>query len=190
MEINLPNILTVLRILLVPLIVICLQKLLFGHALVLFAIAGITDALDGILARALKQKTILGAYLDPIADKLLLVTSFVALAILNLLPVWLTVIVISRDVFILLGVILFAVSNTQLTVDPTIDSKLTTLTQLLTVLVTLAVQTFAISGIDTVVLYLHITTAAFTAISGFHYIYIGLNTMSKQEATAETADSE
>ena len=100
---NIPNLLTLLRIILVPVIVILLIQGLFLKALIVFVVAAFSDVLDGFLARILRQKTALGAYLDPIADKALLASSFVTLSILHVIPGWLAVIVISRDVIILLG---------------------------------------------------------------------------------------
>ena len=101
---NIPNFLSLLRIILVPVVVIFLIQGSYGKALFAFALAGLTDALDGALARLLNCQTVLGSYLDPIADKLLLTASFVTLSILGIIPSWLTVIVISRDFIILLGI--------------------------------------------------------------------------------------
>ncbi|MBT8352055.1 MAG: CDP-alcohol phosphatidyltransferase family protein, partial [Deltaproteobacteria bacterium] len=86
---NIPNILTLLRILLTPLFVIFLLKHLYSFALIVFTLAGISDGLDGFIARYLNQRTTLGAYLDPIADKLLVTAAYVSLAILNIIPPWL-----------------------------------------------------------------------------------------------------
>jgi cardiolipin synthase len=85
---NIPNFLTLLRIVLVPLLVILLINKAFLKALVLFTCLGLTDALDGFLARVLNQQTILGSYLDPIADKVLVTSCFLALAILKVFPLW------------------------------------------------------------------------------------------------------
>ncbi|MCD4787542.1 MAG: CDP-alcohol phosphatidyltransferase family protein, partial [Desulfobacterales bacterium] len=137
MTINIPNILTVIRILLTPLFVIFLLKNLFSFALLVFTIAAISDALDGLFARYFNQHTALGAYLDPIADKLLLTSAFVSLAILKIVPGWLTVIVISRDILILLGVVIFAMTNIDFEVKPSIASKCTTVAQLSTVFLAL-----------------------------------------------------
>ncbi len=93
-----------MRIFLVPVLVIFLIQGSFLNAFIVFIVAGITDALDGFLARILNQKTVLGAYLDPLADKALLISTFVTLSILGIIPAWLTVIVVSRDFVILLGV--------------------------------------------------------------------------------------
>ena len=94
---NIPNFLSLLRIILVPLLVIFLINKAFLKALILFTALGVTDALDGFLARILKQQTVLGSYLDPIADKILITSCFLALAILKVIPGWLAVIVISRS---------------------------------------------------------------------------------------------
>jgi cardiolipin synthase len=103
------NQLTLLRMLLIPAFVLLVVYGLFGWALVVFSIAGLTDALDGLIARAAGQKTSLGAWLDPAADKLLLVTTFIVLTLpgiglVNRIPIWLTVLIISRDVGIVLTV--------------------------------------------------------------------------------------
>src|SRR3989304_9367297 len=100
---NLPNLLTLTRVLLIPLFVIFIINKYFDWALLTFAIAGITDGLDGLIARLTHQRTELGAYLDPIADKLLLSAAFISLAIIDLLPSWLSIVVITRDVIILIG---------------------------------------------------------------------------------------
>jgi cardiolipin synthase (CMP-forming) len=109
------NQLTLLRMLLIPAFVLLVVYGRFGWALVVFLIAGATDAFDGLAARQAGQKTTLGAWLDPAADKLLLVTAFVVLTLPNLglvnrIPIWLTVIVISRDVGIVLTVALVSLA--------------------------------------------------------------------------------
>lgn len=106
---TLANQLTLLRMLLIPAFVLLVVYGMFGWALVVFLIAGLTDALDGLIARAADQKTDLGAWLDPAADKLLLVTTFIVLTLPNIglvnrIPIWLTVLIISRDVGIVLTV--------------------------------------------------------------------------------------
>lgn len=103
------NQLTLLRMLLIPAFVLLVVYGQFGWALIVFAVAGLTDALDGLIARAAGQKTDLGAWLDPAADKLLLVTTFIVLTLPNIglvnrIPIWLTVLIISRDIGIVLTV--------------------------------------------------------------------------------------
>lgn len=173
MTINIPNILTVIRILLTPLFVIFLLRNLFSFALLVFTIAAISDALDGLLARYFNQHTALGAYLDPIADKLLLTSAFVSLAILKIVPGWLTVIVISRDVLILIGVAIFAMTNINFEIKPSIVSKCTTVAQLSTVF--LALLNPKLPDFYIIQWSLCWLTAGLTIISGLHYIYIGLN---------------
>ena len=173
MTINIPNILTVIRILLTPLFVIFLLRNLFSFALLVFVIAAISDALDGLFARYFNQHTVLGAYLDPIADKLLLTSAFVSLAILKIVPGWLTVIVISRDILILLGVAIFAIINIDFEVKPSVASKCTTVAQLSTVFITLLQP--KLPDFYMIQMSLYWITAGLTIISGLHYIYMGLN---------------
>ena len=173
---NIPNALTLFRMLLVPFFVIFL---LYGHplyAFLTFALAGVTDALDGFIARVFHQKTILGAYLDPIADKLLIVTSYIMLAVIDLLPPWLSVLVISRDIVILLGIVVLFINNKSIEIKPTIIGKISTFTQIATVVVALAVA----QPIQIIHPFLEVSiflTAVFTVISGFQYTYIGVRQM-------------
>jgi cardiolipin synthase len=125
------NQVTLLRMLLIPAFVILVIYGHLGLALVVFVTAGITDALDGILARVSAQQTSLGAWLDPMADKLLLVSTFVVLSIpglglTNRLPIWLTVCIISRDVVIILTVIIVNLAVGRRTFHPTILGKIAT----------------------------------------------------------------
>jgi cardiolipin synthase len=168
---NLPNALTLIRILLIPLFVNLLISKSFLGALVTFLIAGITDALDGFLARIWHQKTDLGAYLDPIADKLLLASAFVTLAILRIVPSWLTVIVMSRDILIAVGFWVLAMTDHKPTVRPIYTSKITTVFQILTIIwALLSVLHWRLESLFPVLIGL---TAFFTILSGVHYIYIG-----------------
>jgi len=171
--INIPNILTIIRILITPLFVIFLIRKMFSLALLSFAVAGISDGLDGLLARYFDQRTTLGALLDPIADKLLLTTAFISLAVFRLLPPWLTVVVISRDVVIALGVAVFAITNTRFEIKPTLASKLTTVFQVATVC--LVLLNTIIPGVSALGTPFFWATAALTIFSGLHYLYIGLN---------------
>lgn len=170
---NIPNILTIIRILLTPFFVILLLKDSFGYALAVFAIAGISDALDGFIARYYNQRTILGAYLDPIADKILIAAAFIGLGVLKIIPGWLAVIVISRDVLIFIGIAVFTLTEKKYKVSPSIVSKCTTAAQITTIIVTLL--NVNVHGLITLREMLYWTTAALTIISGFHYIFIGMN---------------
>jgi cardiolipin synthase len=176
---NIPNLLTIVRILLTPFFVILLLKDMFGTALAVFAVAGVSDALDGFIARYYNQRTSLGAYLDPIADKILLSAAFIGLAVLKIIPGWLAVIVISRDVLIFIGIAIFTITEKKYKVSPSIVSKCTTTAQITTIIVTLL--NVNLSGLITLREILFWTTAALTTISGFHYIYIGMNILQNHE---------
>jgi len=168
---NLPNILSLVRVLLIPLFIIFIMKNLFNWALITFAIAGITDGLDGLIARITHQRTELGAYLDPIADKLLLSAAFITLAIIELVPNWLTVIVITRDVIILLGFFVLLLTNHRPTMQPTLVSKVTTGFQIATVLLALITGYYSLfQTLSTIAI---VGAAVFTILSGAHYIYVG-----------------
>jgi cardiolipin synthase len=171
--INIPNALTIVRVVLTPLFAICLIKRYVEGALVVFAVAAVTDGLDGLLARLLRQKTTVGAYLDPAADKLLLTTAFVTLAVQELVPSWVAVIVISRDVVILFGVVLLSIMQRQFEAKPRLSSKITTVAQLAAVsAVLVGLQIPSVVPIQWPLFWF---TAAITTVSGFHYIYLGLN---------------
>ena len=100
---NIPNSLTILRILLIPVYVGLLIYERFNGAMIVLLVAGVTDALDGTIARAANQRTRLGAFLDPLADKLPLTSGFVTLSAIHLIPSWVTILVVSRDAMLLLG---------------------------------------------------------------------------------------
>lgn len=172
---NIPNALTVLRILMVPVIVILLMQEAFFKALILLTISGITDGLDGFLARFLNQQTALGAYLDPIADKALLMSCFITLAVKHVIPGWLTVIVISRDCIILVGIFVLVTMSIPLEIKPSLISKATTVLQLATVFAVLLFRSINTPfGTDWIIYGLFGFTAVFTAVSGLDYIFRGL----------------
>lgn len=172
---NIPNFLTLMRIILVPLLVIFLINKLFLKALILFACLGLTDALDGFLARILNQQTVLGSYLDPIADKVLIMSCFLALAILKVIPGWLAVVVISRDVIILLGIAVLSILNVAFRVEPLFMSKITTILQIVAVFFALFFKAFPLLAIDNDwLLLLYGSTAVFTVLSGSQYVAKGV----------------
>jgi cardiolipin synthase (CMP-forming) len=169
---SVPNVLTILRILLTPLFLIVLLNHNYPLALLIFALAGISDALDGFIARYFNQRTLLGAYLDPVADKLLLVSAFVALAVLGVIPNWVTILVITRDVVIFLGIAIFTMTDKTYKISPSIVSKCTTTAQILLIILAL------FDPARTILPFLHApmlwTVAALTIVSGLHYIWIGM----------------
>ncbi|MGC8719632.1 MAG: tetraacyldisaccharide 4'-kinase [Thermodesulforhabdaceae bacterium] len=164
---TIPNILTIIRILLTPVFLLLLLNDHRVGALVVFFIAGLTDGLDGFIARAFKQKSVLGAFLDPVADKTLLVTSFVALSWLGLVPIWLTALVITRDLAIMTGASLLVIADVPFEVKPSIAGKLTTLFQLATVFATLSSPVFEIHRFAQWALFFF--TGFMTAVSGWQY---------------------
>ena len=176
---NIPNFLSLLRIILVPVFVIFLIQSEHDKALVTFTVAGLTDALDGTLARLLKCQTTLGAYLDPIADKLLLVTSFITLAIFGLIPGWLAVIVISRDFIIFLGIAILTLMSITYEIKPAMVSKITTALQVATIFLALLYKTFTHDFSYYWIVGLCWATAFFTVISGLVYIVRGVRILNK-----------
>ena len=183
--VNIPNLLTLLRILLVPVFVILLIQGQFLKAILVFVLAGLTDALDGFLARVLHQKTDLGLYLDPLADKALIVTSFVTLSVMGLIPPWLSVLVISRDFIILLGISVMTLMSIPFEIKPAVVSKVTTALQLLTVFVVLVLSYLQGPEQDGRVYFLFWLTGALTVISGLNYIMRGLRFVSQDAAQNE-----
>lgn len=172
---NIPNLLSLTRIILVPVFVIFLMQDKYYSALIIFIIAGLTDALDGTMARLLNAQTKLGSYLDPIADKLLLTTSFVTLAILGIIPSWLTVIVISRDFMILLGIAILTLMSITFEIKPALVGKVTTTLQIGTVFLVLLYKAFTNNLNYNFVLNLFFwLTAALTVASGLVYIIRGI----------------
>ncbi len=167
--INIPNIISIARILVTPVFVILLIEQLFFQAFLVFAMAAISDGVDGFIAKYFNQRTELGAYLDPIADKLLLTAAFISLAILRIIPNWLTIIVITRDIIIALGIVFFIITKTDFTIKPSIISKCTTVAQLATILLCLLRS----NGHNTTQLVIMGITTGLTVISGIHYIFIG-----------------
>jgi cardiolipin synthase (CMP-forming) len=167
------NQLTLLRMLLIPAFVILVLYGELGWALVVFVLAGVTDALDGLIARRSGQKTQLGAWLDPMADKLLLVTTFVVLTLpglglQNRFPVWLTVLIISRDVVIVLTVMIVNLAIGHRTFQPSIYGKVATGTYILTAVFAML---FNYLGYHSVIVDLFIyASLVITLVSSFHYI--------------------
>jgi cardiolipin synthase len=168
------NQLTLLRMLLIPAFIVLIVEGELGWALAVFAIAGVTDALDGVIARRWGKKTTLGAWLDPMADKLMLVSAFVVLTLPNLglankLPLWLTALVISRDVCIVITVAIINLAIGRRTFRPSIFGKIATATYIVTV--TMAML-FNYLGYHSPIVDLCVfASLAITLFSGFHYIW-------------------
>ena len=127
---SIPNLITLFRIVLVPVVVWAISSGAMGWAFVLFLVAGASDGVDGFLAKRFHMTTVLGAYLDPLADKALLVSIYVTLGINNDLPRWLVILVVFRDIMIVGGLLLAWVIGSPMKVKPLIVSKLNTAAQI------------------------------------------------------------
>ena len=166
-----PNLITTIRIILAPIFVIYLIDDQFLSALIIFVICGVSDGIDGLVARIFKQKSKIGTYLDPLADKIVLIAAFVVLSIRGYLPTWLTVTVIARDLVILLGVFVLFLNQLEFNIKPSILSKINTCLQFITVIAILSKGFFAFTSNQYI--YLFYITAFFTISSGLHYMQYG-----------------
>ncbi len=168
---NIPNILSVFRLLLVPLTIWLILEHDLALAFVVFVVAGVTDAVDGTLARWLDARTPLGAFLDPLADKALLVSVYITLGLAGYLPSWVVILVVFRDALIVGGAILYHVVIGPLHMQPLFVSKTNTVAQ-----VVLAAATLAVEGLNMDVGpalgVLTWVTAATTAASGAAYLWV------------------
>lgn len=183
MRFTIPNLLSLLRMGLIPLFIIAVLQEQSTKALLIFLIAGLTDALDGFIARFWNQQSPLGAFLDPIADKLLLTSAYVVLSFPTLnqgaqIPLWVTVLVIARDVLLVtVGLILYLAGGVR-KFPPTVLSKINTVFQVTAVVVVL------VSGIQSqlepIGEWLLIAVAGLTVASGLDYIYRAATRMPQQ----------
>jgi cardiolipin synthase len=169
---GLANWLTTLRILLIPVFVTLLVYRRPREALVVFCLASLTDLLDGYIARSRGSQTRLGAFLDPVADKLLLTSAFVTLTYLKVIPFWIAVVVVSRDLVLSAGVLVIHVAGGAVQPAPSWLGKLTTVFQMATVLA--AMIAFYFGMLQALPGLLAWATAAFTVGSGLQYIIQGL----------------
>lgn len=177
---NLPNSLTILRILLIPVFIGFLIYERYEYSLAVLLLAGLTDGLDGTIARVANQRTRLGAYLDPLADKLLLTSGFITLSVLHLVPSWIAIVVVSRDMMLMTGTLLARLTESHLDISPTLLGKGTTLLQLsyLILVVVLTSRQMDLRLLHPL-LYLMV---CLTIMSGFHYLYRGFTHLSTGEA--------
>jgi cardiolipin synthase len=167
-----PNQLTLLRMIFVPFIVIHLVDGHYLWALIVFVIAGFSDGLDGLLARTLHQQTLLGQYLDPIADKLLLSTIFLVLSILHKIPWKYTVVVFSRDISILAAsAVLFAIAGLR-NFRPSIFGKANTVSQIAAVFFVLLLQVHPLRWVWIARTVFLRATFLFTIVSALHYVIL------------------
>ena len=176
-----PNQLTFLRMAFLPLF---LSLVIYDHyilALTVLLLAGVSDGLDGLLARKLNQKTMLGAYLDPIADKMLLSSSFLVLSLKGKILWWLTILVLTRDLTLLVGaaVIILVVGYRRF--PPSIYGKMTTAAQIVLVFATVTQQAFPDLQLAKVHMVLKYLVAGLTAFSGLHYSVVVARRLASSE---------
>ena len=179
---NIPNALTILRILLIPVIVGFLVYDHFDFALVTLLIAALTDALDGSIARMANQKTEFGAYLDPLADKLLLMATFITFSLLDMVPVWSVIVVVSRDAILLTGTLLALLTDTEINASPSVLGKAATVFQLVYIILVLAFFSYQFD--TTLLVPLLYAMSILTVASGLHYILRSVNTISSSGGDA------
>jgi len=181
------NQLTILRIAAIPFFILLLVYGYPGAATVVFVLAGVTDALDGLIARVLRQKTALGSFLDPVADKLLLTAAFVTLTIPAVpvrahIPVWLTILSISRDLLIALIALLMSLRLQVTQFPPSIPGKLTTAAQLITIGACLLAN-FLPDPMTAVFEATVYASLVLTVASGLHYLYRSLRLIESHQRT-------
>src|SRR3981081_1932725 len=166
-----PNQITLLRLGCLPFFLILISYEQYRWALLVLVAAGLSDAVDGLLARKLNQRSPLGAYLDPIADKLLLSSSFIILAFKQKLAWWLTIIVLSRDVLILMVAVVILLISGYRPFPPSIYGKLTTGLQILLVCMVVLNAAYPEVRLEQANHFLVYVVAALTVFSAFHYSF-------------------
>ena len=176
------NLITLLRVVLVPVIVWALLSGEMMSAFLLFLLAGLSDAVDGAVARYFDQQSEFGTVLDPIADKTMLVSVFIVLAYLDHLPLWLAILVVSRDLLIVVGVMLAFVLVKKVTIKPLWVSKANTLAQIVLASLVLGLLAFEIH-LPTAQLMLVWTTGVLTGLSAIAYIWEGLKLFAVDDTT-------
>jgi cardiolipin synthase (CMP-forming) len=172
---NLPNLLSLFRLFITAFFIILASYGRFKIALILFVAQAASDMLDGFLARRMGAKTNLGSYLDPLADKVMLASSYIVLCAKGIIPPWLVVIVITRDLVISTGFFILLSKGLRKIPIPLLVSKTTTVLQMLTVVYVLW---FVDRSYDYFFFWI---TAALTVISGCQYVYVGVTVYSRKE---------
>jgi cardiolipin synthase (CMP-forming) len=127
---TIPNLITIGRLIIVPLVIVMIMQERWPVAFILFVVAGISDGIDGFIARRFDMRSEFGAYIDPIADKALLVSIYLTLAVVGVLPSWLAIVVVSRDMMIVSAILLSWVMHRPVEIKPLLVSKLNTAAQI------------------------------------------------------------
>ncbi len=168
---NIPNLITILRFLLVPPVALCILQGAYGWALALFLIAGVSDGIDGFLARHFDWRSELGAILDPLADKTLMIATYVLLGWQGHLPWWIAALVVVRDLVIIGGALAYQLLTRRLEMEPSVISKFNTVVQV--ALAVLVLGGLALYPLDTRIVWgLAALMALTTLVSGIHYVWV------------------
>ncbi|HIJ83151.1 MAG: CDP-alcohol phosphatidyltransferase [Magnetococcales bacterium] len=176
---NLPNFLSFVRIFSVPVFILLVLNHQMRWGLFLFIMAGVTDALDGYIAKKFLQVTELGKYLDPLADKVLLTSGFVTLTITGHIPLWITLLVVTRDLVIIAGAIVFQVITGSLKMEPLAVSKVNTLMQIILISVVMFKEIRPLDYPMEDIMYIIVTFT--TLLSGIIYIFVWTKRAVEQE---------
>lgn len=170
--IYIPNLLTLMRIGTVPWVIVLLQQTAFGWALCVFVVAGISDGLDGYIAKRFNAQTYFGAILDPIADKALLVSTYIMLAVMELIPFWLVVAVVFRDLIIVGGYLLMLLFFESVKIAPLAISKINTFLQITYIVLVLLALTWSLD-LSLILPVLSYCVLLSSIASGLMYVLIG-----------------
>ncbi len=175
---NLPNLLSLFRLFITVFFILLIMQDRYRIALALFILQGISDLLDGFFARRMGIKTALGAYLDPLADKVMLASSYLVLSFKSLVPFWLMTTIITRDIVVSLGFFLLHRLSIRVAPSPSYLGKATTAAQIVTVIYVLW---FLHSPYEMVEMVFFYATAILTGLSGIQYIFLGYNALFRKE---------
>ncbi len=143
---TIPNLITIFRLILVPVVIVVIMQGRWSAAFILFVVAGVSDGVDGFIAKRFDMRSEFGAYIDPLADKALLVSIYVTLAIVGVLPSWLAIVVVSRDIMIVAAVLLSWVMARPVKIRPLLISKLNTVAQIGFATLVLSTKAFGIDA--------------------------------------------
>ena len=177
---NIPNILSIFRLLVTVFFVMAINQGRLKFALCLFVLQGVSDLLDGFLARIMNKRTPLGAFLDPIADKAMLVSSYVVLYFHDIIPFWVTMVVLSRDVIVSVGFLILYRMFGKVKLIPSLCGKTSTVLQILTVVYLLMFDDRTYQA------FFFYPTALFTVVAGIQYVTRGINILLGRDAATET----
>ncbi len=178
---SIPNLITLARILLVPVVVWSIAAGRMNLAFLLFLVAAVSDAVDGFLAKRFGMKTELGAYLDPLADKVLIVSIYVTLGVTGVIPLWIVILVVSRDIMIVGAIMLSWLIDRPVSIKPHVVSKANTAAQILFACLVLASHGYGFSA-EPVLTLVMVLVAVLTLLSVALYVAEWVRHMNSTEA--------